>query len=599
MAGIWLSVLLGGVLLVFTVVIIASSSASDMDDVREGSVLYFPLSGDVADNTGSVSLSEVLMDNGEKPLSLTTLTSTLRMAKKDDNIVGAFFELSGLSMGLPQCEELRAAMADFKSSGKWIWVYSDNYSQTEYLLAGAADRTVLNPIGMVDVHGLSATTVYLKDLMEKIGVEMQVVKVGTYKSAVEPFLLNDMSDANREQLNHFLGRMWDSLKYTIATERNVPADSVESWANSFSFQFSGEDYLALHMVDTLLYRTEVDEQILALNGVKPIEEDDEDDEDEVAGSHSTPRYVDYEKYYMMGEASHLLESIGSAEGKTIAVLYAIGDITEDAEDGIAATRLVKQINEIAENDDVDGLIMRVNSGGGSAFASEQIWKALSEYKATTGKPFYVSMGDMAASGGYYISCCADRIFASPLTLTGSIGIFGMIPNAQQLMKKKLGINTVTVATNSGNFPTLFEPMTQEQRSAMQSYVDRGYELFVKRCADGRHLTVDQIKAVAEGRVWDGTSALENGLVDALGGLDETIRAMAEQLNVNVDQLKVVEYPRHTPKWWEPLLSLNSQMSVLAEASSIDDPDGFLYRLMIKRLQSMSPLQARTDYIYIR
>lgn len=589
MAGIWVSVLLGGVLLLLTIGALVASDAPNEDSIKDGSVLYLPLSGEVADRATSQSLMEVLRASGEQPLSLAAITASLRRAKTDDRIKGAFIEIGDLALGLAQCDELRTAIADFRSDGKWVWVYSDNYTQTDFLLATACDRVIINPIGMIDIHGLSATTFYMKDLLEKVGVEMQVVKVGTYKSAVEPFLMNEMSEANREQLKHFLGRMWDNVKGTIAGDLEVAADSVDRWADSFIFNSPAEEYKKLGMVDELLYRTEVDAKILAMDGVKATEDDDDEAR--------TPRYVAYDDYMAAMTGANLFTPDKGSH--RVAILYAEGDITEDADDGIASTRLVAQINDIADNEKIEALILRVNSGGGSAFASEQIWKALTEYKSMTGNPVYVSMGDMAASGGYYISCCADKIFASPLTLTGSIGIYGMIPNAQPLMKDKLGVNAVTVATNTGRFPDLFEPMTPEQRNAMQEYVDRGYELFVKRCADGRHLTVEQIKAVAEGRVWDGTSALENGLIDALGGLSETMDALAADMGLTRSDLNIVEYPVVTPKWWEPLLTLEEQAQALAASGSLANIDATLYNAFMRRLRAMNPIQARADIIYVR
>lgn len=592
MAGIWVSVLIGGLLVVVTIAALVGSSVPSPDKIEEGSVLQFKLSGTVVDRTTTPSLMEFLRSIDNRPLSLSEITGALRAAKSDDKIKGALFEFDGLSIGLAQCEELRGAMAEFREEGKWIWVYADNYSQSEYYIAGAADRLVLNPIGMVDVHGLSATTFYLKDLLSKIGIEMQVVKVGTYKSAVEPFLLSSMSDANREQLNHFLGRMWDNLKATIGKDRKVAPDSVDLWANGFSFNFTGEEYVEKKMVDELLYRTDVDQKLLELSGVEAAGEDAD------SAKMRKPRYVKYTEYNKAHQTEQLLADL-TADGRTnIAVLYAEGDITENGSDGIAATRLVAQINKIAASKNIDGLVLRVNSGGGSAFASEQIWKALTEYKANTGKPLYVSMGDMAASGGYYISCCADKIYASPLTLTGSIGIFGLIPNAQGLLKTKLGVNTEVVATNTGRFPDIFQPMDPGQRAAMQSYVDRGYELFVKRCAEGRNLSVDQIKAVAEGRVWDGLSALENGLVDELGGLDATVRAMAEALGKDFTEVSVVLYPRNQINWWESFAEVEGQVQALMSAPTIDDIEPAMLRSIVNRIRNIDPLQARIDLMLV-
>lgn len=592
MAGIWVSVLLVGLLVIVTIASIVGSSAPSPEKIEEGSVLHFELSGSMMDLTVSPSFMQFIQEMDNPPLSLEAVTSALRTAKDDPKIAGAFFEFKGLEAGLAQCEEIRDAISEFREAGKWVWTYSDNYTQSEYFIAAAADRVVLNPIGMVDIHGLSASTFYFKDLLDKLGVEMQVVKVGTYKSAVEPFVLTDMSEANREQINHFLGRIWDSMKATLAIDRKVAPDSVDTWADQFSFNFTAQEYLDRKMVDEVRYRTELDRQLLSLPGVKAT--DEKADTSDVR----YPRMVGFKSYNTAMLAGMMLP-FKSDGTKSVAILYAEGDITDDGSDGIAATRLVAQINEIAENESIDGLILRVNSGGGSAFASEQIWKALTEYKATTGKPLYVSMGNMAASGGYYISCCADKIYASPLTLTGSIGIFGLIPNAEGLLKNKLGVNIVDVSTNEGRFPGIFHPMSAEQRAAMQGYVDRGYELFVKRCAEGRGLTVDQIKAIAEGRVWDGLSALENGLIDELGGLNATVQAMALALDVDMDHVSLCVYPQNQINWWESFAEMTANAQTLSQLASGDLNDNAAVNAIISRLRAINPLQARTNMMIIR
>ena len=274
------------------------------------------------------------------------------------------------------------------------------------------------------------------------------------------------------------------------------------------------------------------------------------------------------------------------------MLYAVGDITESGNDGITSDRLVPQILDLAKESDIDGLILRVNSGGGSAYASEQIWEALEQFKSLTGKPYYVSMGDVAASGGYYISCGADRIYAEPVTLTGSIGIFGLIPDAHRLLNDKIGVHTSTVATNKGQFPGLLNAMTPDQRNAMQSYVDRGYELFVKRCAEGRGVSVDSIKAIAEGRVWDGLTASRIGLVDRLGGLDMALADMAAELDA-ADNYKIKEYPDLKFKWWEEVLNMSSNM----KASVVETELG-QYAPLYRMARECTPLgSAMPDGIY--
>lgn len=580
MAGIWLSVLIGGILVIFTIIALASDlTPSTSAKIESNSVLRIDLSGIVVDQTTNATFMDVVQDNVDRQLSLSDITKAIKTAKEDTRIEGILLDCNGASIGLTQCEEIINAINDFKASGKWVWAYADTYIQSDYFIASSADSVFLNPVGMVGVNGLSAQVFFFKELMDKIGVEAQIVKVGTYKSAVEPFMLNGMSEANRQQVSHYIGRIWDNMKQTIATNRNTTADSVNSWANNYSFSLSATDYTNLKMVDALKYAREIDSLVA-----------DKTQTEE-------PNYVNLKDYCIDMAANSIVNNAKSTD-KRIAVLYALGNITESDKDGIASDRLVPEILELTKNEEIDGLILRVNSGGGSAFASEQIWDALEQFKAKTGKPFYVSMGDMAASGGYYISCGADSIYASPLTLTGSIGIFGIIPNAETLMKEKLGINIETVETNTGGTPTFIQAMTPEQRQAMQSYVDRGYELFVKRCADGRGMTVDQIKAIAEGRVWDGTSALENGLIDKLGGLNTAISDMAIALGTDIENVKIVEYPEIKKEWWETLATLDNTTiaSVLAGKTDITD---VMYKQLVNRINNIDPLQCRTNYIYLK
>lgn len=573
MAGIWVSVILLGVLFFMTIgVIVMSSKDGAPFSLKDDSVLHIVLSGEVTDRETPVSLRSQLLNDARASLSLSQLVDAINAAKDDKNIDGIFLDCQGASIGAAQAQTLITALNDFKKSGKWIYSYADTYSEVEYFIAASADSVFINPVGMIDIHGLEATTLYYKDLLDKIGVNMQVVKVGTYKSAVEPFLFNEMSDANRVQQTVFLGNIWNYMKKSIADRRKVSPDSVNSWANAFAFSKRADYYLKNKMVDGIKYRHEVEDMLAAETGVA-----------------DEPRLVSFSDYNSVAKSP--LRKV-SGKDKNIAVLYALGDITEGGSEGITSEQMVPAILELAKDEKVDGLILRVNSGGGSAYASEQIWEALEQYKKISGNPFYVSMSDMAASGGYYISCGADKIYAEPMTLTGSIGIFGMIPDFQPLMKDKLGISSYTISTNDGSMPGVFKPMTEQQRAAMQGYVDQGYELFVKRCADGRKKTVAQIKAIAEGRVWDGQSALKIGLVDKLGGLQMAIDDMAKELGA--DTYRITDYPSVTSKWWEMLLEMDSQMQSVVDESGLRT--AYLMSKAYRQLREMSPLQCRTNYI---
>lgn len=577
LAGLWVTIFLCFLLLMVFVGAIVSLTSTDakpdMASLKDHNVLRISLDGTVTDRATPINLMDQLYGDNETSLPLNDIVRALKLASEDKAIDGIMLDCKGASMGMAQMQAIITAINQFKESGKWVFAYSDNYTQGNYALACAADSIFINPIGMVDVHGLSTTVVYFKDMLDKLGVDVQVVKVGTYKSAVEPYILNDMSDANREQTSQFLSNIWGNISEHIAKNRKVSTDTVNQWANGFLFAKATEDYVKLKVVDGMKYRHEFDDMIAA-----KINEDE-------------PNYVDLTSYVS------LQKNINSSKsGKQIAVLYAVGTITESAKDGIASETIVPQILDLAEDEDVDGLILRVNSGGGSAFASEQIWEALQQWKSITGKPFYVSMGDYAASGGYYISCGADRIYAEPLTLTGSIGIFGLIPNVQKLLNDKIGIHTSTVSTNTGNFPDFFRTMNPEQRAAMQGYVERGYELFVSRCANGRHMPVDSIKAIAEGRVWDGSAALRIGLVDKLGGLQQAIADMASELE-SAEDYYVVEYPAVKFKWWEELLDMSNQMQSKAMENQLKE--WVPYYTTIKNIKQLAPLQARMDYIELR
>lgn len=581
LAGVWVSILLLGVLIFVTIGVVAASSASSVEvpEVKKQSVLSITLSGEVIDREAPRDILSEIYGNEVRQLPLNTLIASINRAADDKNIEGIYLDCKGLSAGLAQIQAIVNALKDFSETGKWIMAYGDTYSQADYIIASTADSLFVNPVGIIDVHGLASTTMYFKNLLEKLGVEVQVVKVGTFKSAVEPFLLSDMSEANRLQTTTFLTSIWDNLKTTIAEGRHVDTTMVTKWADSFSYTKSPDFYVENRLADGILYRHEMESVLAKASG---LEKDDDE-----------PNLIEFDKYALARE----IGKKGGKGKKQIAVLYAVGDITESGEGGIASDRLVPQILDLADNDDVDALVLRVNSGGGSAFASEQIWEALQQFKSRTGKPFYVSMGDYAASGGYYISCGADKIYAEPVTLTGSIGIFGLIPNVEKLLSDKIGITTATVATNRGQFPNLYKAMTPDQKIAMQAMVEMGYEQFVKRCAEGRGLSVDSIKSIAEGRVWAGEKAMEIGLVDCMGGLDLAIADIAAEIGSEGDYY-IKEYPKVKFKWWEEMLDLSKTMKASLIKGFVGEDNMKFYELT-EYVKNIDPLQARMDFIEIK
>ena len=573
-AGIFVSGFLISIgLFILTVLAIVSSATHSEYSVKDKSILYLDLSREIVEQPASLDIMAKLTKDGPSADVLYNIIDAIDAAADDDRIKGIFIDANGSSAGTAQRKAIIDALRRFKKSGKWIYSYGDYYSQGDYYIAASAsDSLYINPLASVDIHGLGGRMMFFKNLLDKIGVEMQVVKVGTYKSAVEPFILTEPSAASIEQQQLYLGNLWKDIRASIAKGRKVSADSVNAWANSFSFTFDATQIIRKRIADASAYRHEF------IDKLKELTDIDKDDD-----------------LRLVTPAQYITSKPHKSHKTTIAVLYASGDITESGKDGIASDRLVPEILELAENDDIDGLILRVNSGGGSAFASEQIWEALGEFKEMTGKPFYVSMSDYAASGGYYISCGADKIYAEPVTITGSIGIFGLIPNIRGLVTDKLGVTTYPISTNpAGAQPDIFAPMTESQRAGMQSYVDRGYELFVKRVAGGRKKTVDQIKAIAEGRVWDGREALRIGLVDKLGGLDTALADMARELGV--ESWSVERYPKTEDDVLTALLMMSDRMEQSALERKLGDVAD-IFRT-IESIRQYQGVQARMQPVVI-
>lgn len=573
-AGIFVSGFLISIgLFILTVLAIVSSATHSEYSVKDKSILYLDLSREIVEQPASLDIMAKLTNDGPSADVLYNIIDAIDAAADDDRIKGIFIDANGSSAGTAQRKAIIDALRRFKKSGKWIYSYGDYYSQGDYYIAAStSDSLYINPLASVDIHGLGGRMMFFKNLLDKIGVEMQVVKVGTYKSAVEPFILTEPSAASIEQQQLYLGNLWKDIRASIAKGRKVSADSVNAWANSFSFTFDATQIIRKRIADASAYRHEF------IDKLKEMTDIDKDDD-----------------LRLVTPAQYITSKPHKSHKTTIAVLYASGDITESGKDGIASDRLVPEILELAENDDIDGLILRVNSGGGSAFASEQIWEALGEFKEMTGKPFYVSMSDYAASGGYYISCGADKIYAEPVTITGSIGIFGLIPNIRGLVTDKLGVTTYPISTNpAGAQPDIFAPMTESQRAGMQSYVDRGYELFVKRVAGGRKKTVEQIKAIAEGRVWDGREALRIGLVDKLGGLDTALADMARELGV--ESWSVERYPKTEDDVLTALLMMSDRMEQSALERKLGDV-AEIYRT-IESIRQYQGVQARMQPVVI-
>ncbi len=575
LAAIWISMMLLivlGMLFAIGSVVNSLSGKSSLTKVEQNSILCLRLDNVIEERVTTPNLYDIINER-PYPQALSDIVDALVTAKDDDNIEGLYIACEGAPLQIATSEAVREAIRDFGESGKWVVAYSDNYTQGDYYVASAADEVYLNPVGSIDIHGLVSGIPFFKGLLDKVGVEMQIVKVGTFKSAVEPFTQTHMSEANRLQTHVFLDNIWKNMTASIHESRGISVDSLNMIADSMMTMAAPERLVELKLVDNLKYRNEMSDYLKEKIGI--------DIDDDLP-------LVTIAEYLSSGvETPH-----SKSQKNKIAVYYACGDITESDKEGIASDRVVPDILKLADDDDIEAMVLRVNSGGGSAFASEQIWHALEVFKSK-GKTLYVSMGDYAASGGYYISCGAEKIFAQPLTLTGSIGIFGMIPCFKELVNDKLGVNIDYVSTNT-LLPTTFEPLTPLQREKLQGEVNRGYELFTSRCAEGRHMSQDSIKAIAEGRVWDGMTALKIGLVDELGSLQDAIEALAEAKGYKKYEVK--NYPNPKSSFWDVISELNSQMRVDALKSEM----GQYYPIYnnIKKVKEMAPVQARMEQIVI-
>lgn len=521
--GTWLALIISSVmsiLLSFAMLgALANSEMKSTSKISDNSVLLLDL-GIVVSDRGSNDdvFSSIYGDT--KTVGLIDLLRQIESASEKKEIKGMLITCKGISAGMSSLYEIREAIARFKETGKFVYAYGyQAIGQADYYLASQADSIFINPEAVVDLHGLASQNLLFKRLLDKVGVEMQVLRVGTYKSAVEPYMLSQISEANRRQQEHYMGSIWNTIARQMATSRHLSVERINELADSMTVA-KGSDYmLSVGLVDGICYRHEMEAKLKKL-----VDED-----------------------YNLVKPNNINVNNGIGSGSEVAVVYCEGEIDGSEDSGIISNEVCETIYNLADNDDVCAMVLRVNSPGGSAFGSEQIWKAVADFKAKD-KKVVVSMGDLAASGGYYISCGADYIYAEPTTLTGSIGIFGVIPCIKQLSEETLGINVDVVKTNAnGDFGSLLIPLSDYQREAMQQYINRGYDLFTRRCADGRGVSQDSIKSIAEGRVWDGRSAKEIGLVDEFGSLNDAIAKAAELQDLGEDYY-VAEYPEVKDRW---------------------------------------------------
>lgn len=499
-----------------------SKSAGDDDKIAKNSILELRLDFPILDNAGNVKFKDFSFLDENKKNGLFDLVNAIDYAATDDNIKGITLEPEFTQAGVTQIKTIREALIRFKESGKFVTAYADIYTQLDYYLSSVADTIYVSPVGDLEFRGLATELLYLKDIQEKSGVKMKVIRLGKYKSAVEPFLEKEMSENNREQIASYLNSIWSNLRTEIGESRNLEADYLNEVADNLLAR-TPEKAVAVGLADKLAYYSEYESSLRNAIGIK------ENKDIERIDIASYSKKIGKQNAYKYNK-------------NKIAVVYAQGEIVYG--DGGVKKIGPKEMNEAiikAKNDkSVKAIVLRVNSPGGSALSSDLIWKELEEAKKV--KPVIVSMGDYAASGGYYIAAGADKIFAEPTTITGSIGVFGMLPNVKGLADK-IGINAQQVTTNENAIPfSLFEEMTESQESVIRESMLNVYDLFKKRVADGRGMTLDQVEEIAQGRVWTGEQGLENGLVDELGGLDAALKYAAEQ--VSLEEYQIKEYPEY-------------------------------------------------------
>ncbi len=542
--------------------------------VSDGSVLRIELNGTVSERVTKNPFAELMGNKALASQGLDDLLKAIKVAKTNDKIKGIYLEGGLLSADFASLEELRKALVDFKQSKKFVVAYADQYTQGSYYLASAADKVWLNPSGMLDWHGIASQPIFFTDLMKKVGVKMQVFKVGTFKSAVEPYILTEMSEPNRQQVQSFIGDIWQHFCQDVSASRKISTDSLNAFADRYVTFAEASDYVRLKMVDELTYIDQVRTKLQKLS--------------------------QQDKVNFISPAELAKLDVPASSSNDIAIYYAEGNIVDvstqsplnSTQSEIVGSKVVSDLDKLAKDESVKAVVLRINSGGGSAYASEQMWRAVQQLKAK--KPVVVSMSGMAASGGYYLSCGADYIVADKTTLTGSIGIFGMVPDASELLTDKLGLHFDVVKTNvSSDFGAMGRGFNAAESAAMQNYVNRGYRLFLKRVADGRKMTPEQVDKIAQGRVWTGNQALKIKLVDKLGTLNDAVAEAAKR--AKLQDYAICTFPAKTP-WFEQLMNETTQRDYLEE--KLQTALGVYYEPLrfVSTYDKHNVLQARMFYV---
>lgn len=506
--------------------LIAAAGSEKAEEVDANSVLHIKFDYQINERTPNNPFSNLpfLGLDKKRDLGLNDILASIKKAKTDDKIKGIFLDESYMMNGQATTEEIRNALIDFKKSKKFIIAYSEIYTQGFYYLASVADKVYINPKGIFEFRGFSSQITFLKGALDKLGIEAQVIKVGTYKSAVEPYILTKMSDANRLQVTSYLGSMYDHFLTGIAKSRNINKDSLFNYANTGLIQ-QPEDALKYKLVDGLKYKDEILSDLKQRTGTK--------EKNDIATAELDN--------YLRSDVASTTDPDAISSKNRIAVIYASGEIAggDGDDNSIGSETISKELRKVRNDDKVKAVVLRVNSPGGSSLASDVIWREVMLTKKV--KPIIISMGDVAASGGYYIACAADSIIAEPNTITGSIGIFAILPNMQKLFTDKLGLSFDGVKTGKyADLGDVSRPLTPEERAILQNSVNHGYDDFTKAVAKGRGKTQEYINSIGQGRVWTGTQALKIGLVDRLGNINDAIQSAAKKANLK--DYKLVSYP---------------------------------------------------------
>lgn len=556
------------------------ASSNSKPTLKDNAVMVLKLQGQIEDRSEDNWLGELTGEQFNN-LGMNKILSSIRKAKDEEKVKGIYLETGILESDYATLQEIRNALADFKKSGKWIIAYGDALSQGGYYLASVANKVYVNPEGNVDWHGIASQPQYIKDAAAKFGVHFTVVKVGKYKSYTETYTEDKMSDANREQVSRYIGGLWQQMLADVSKSRNISKDSLNRYADGLMVFDDAQLLKSRKMVDGFCYYDEIRDVVKRQLGLKADE---------------TINQVDYNDVDMAIDDSNLM-------GEEIAVYYCQGSIVRmetpsiyGSEQQIVSTKVIKDLQELADNSQVKAVVLRINSGGGDAYASEQIWRAVKELNKK--KPVVVSMGGMAASGAYYMSMGAQYIMAQPTTLTGSIGIFGALPDFSDLMTKKLGFKYDEVKTNRNSAYAsagMSRPWSAEEITTMQNYVNRGYNLFRKRVAEGRKMSTEQVEKIAQGRVWLGTDAKNIKLIDGFGGLSDAIDKAAELAHLSSYQ--AVEYPA-LAGWMEQLMDMagGNKGTYLDEQLRLALGDLYQPFIMIRNMKEKEPIQAALPYV---